>query len=94
MSTGTGWKRLGPANGNGEARIPHTGSVRIRWPSISSNTVEWPSQVARSPVSTGRLQVARGSLAGSGRSGVRPSPRNRKSTSVGRSAGSRPVLDG
>lgn len=40
--TGTGWKRLGPSRRAGKARVPHTGSVSTREPSISVSVVEWP----------------------------------------------------
>jgi len=83
MGTGTGWNRLGPANRVGEARGPHTGSVRTRQPSISSKTVECPSQVARSPLCAARVQVSRGLTVGSGADGTRLSPPHRKSLSVG-----------
>jgi hypothetical protein len=79
MAMGTGWKRRGPTKRVGEARGPHTGSVSTRQPSISSNTVECPSQVARSPLSAGRLQPGSGFMEGSGDSGTRRSPPHRKS---------------
>jgi len=46
---GGGWNRFGPAMLEGEARLLHTGSVRIRFPSISISTVECPIQVMRKP---------------------------------------------
>jgi hypothetical protein len=72
--TGIGWNRRGPAKLSGDARSPHTGSVRIRTPSISSSTVECPSQVARKPVSGGLAHAGRGSTAGSGAFGTRRGP--------------------
>ena len=81
--TGTGWKRLGPANRDGDARGPQTGSVSTRRPSISTSTVEWPSQVARSPLAGGFVHVSSGFIDGSGPRGTRRSPPQRNSLSVG-----------
>src|SRR5712692_3596489 len=80
---GTGWKRLGPASRDGDARGPQTGSVSTRRPSISIRTVEWPSQVARSPLAGGLPQASSGFIDGSGPRGTRRSPPQRNSPSVG-----------
>src|SRR5258708_1655381 len=71
---GTGWKRLGPASRDGDARGPQTGSVSTRRPPISTRTVEWPSQVARNPLAGGRVQLSSGFIDGSGPRGPRRSP--------------------
>src|SRR6185436_278294 len=84
--TGTGWKRLGPASRDGEARGPQTGSVSTRRPSISISTVEWPSQVARSPLSGGFDHVSSGLIDGSAPRGTRRSPPQRNSPIVGMDA--------
>ncbi len=68
---------------DGEARWPHTGSVSTRQPSISISTVECPSQVARSPLCGGYIQVSSGFNVGSGASGTRRSPPQRNSLSLG-----------
>ena len=52
---GSAWARRSV---DGEARSPHTGSVRMRTPSSSSSTVECPSHVTRSPLSGGFASVA------------------------------------
>ena len=83
MATGAGWKRFGPMMLEGEARRPHTGSVRTRSPSTSSSTVEWPSHVARNPLSACFCQRSRGSSDGSGACGTRRfSPPKTNSTAV------------
>src|SRR6266403_5041151 len=81
--TGTGWKRLGPASRDGDARGPQTGSVSTRRPPISISTVEWPSHVARRPLAGGLAQVSSGFIDGSGPRGTRRSPPHRDSPSVG-----------
>src|SRR5258708_22218962 len=80
---GTGWKRLGPASRDGDARGPQTGSVSTRRPPISTSTVEWPSQVARNPLAGGRVQLSSGFIDGSGPRGTRRSPPQMNSPSVG-----------
>ena len=74
---------MGPANGDGDARGPQTGSVSTRRPSISISTVEWPSHVARSPLAGGLAQASSGFIEGSGPRGTRRSPPQRKSLIVG-----------
>src|SRR5882672_4997522 len=68
---------------DGEARGPQTGSVSTRSPSISISTVEWPSQVARSPLAGGLVQVSSGFIDGSGPRGTRRSPPQMNSPTVG-----------
>jgi hypothetical protein len=81
--TGTGWNRFGPTRREGDARDPHTGSVKTRYPSISIMTVEWPSQVARRPVPGVFDQVSRGFVEGNGARGTRRSSPHRKSDNEG-----------
>src|SRR5882672_12355282 len=81
-ATGTGWKRFGPASRDGDARGPHTGSVKTRSPSISMRTVECPSQVARKPVSDGLDHKSTGFIDGSGPRGTRREPPQRNSLKV------------
>ncbi len=47
-STGDGCSRAGPTAADGETRSLHTGSARIRWPSISRRALECPYQVTAS----------------------------------------------
>src|SRR5213593_1940040 len=80
---GTGWKRLGPASVEGDARGPQTGSVRTRRPPISISTVEWPSQVARRPLCGALVQAPVGFIDGSAPRGTRRPPPQRNSLIVG-----------
>src|SRR5687767_4764397 len=85
-ATGTGWNRLGPKRREGDARVPQTGSVSTRMPSISIRTVEWPSHVALRPLFAVLDHAALGSIDGNGLVGTRRSLPQRKSDIEGGAA--------